>query len=99
VLKRYSLPVAASILGLALVLSPFADVHAAELRVLAGGAMSGVWADIKPQFEEASGHKLEIFFGTTPNVIKEATSGVAECFPQVRGHFPAATSFQILRHT
>jgi molybdate transport system substrate-binding protein len=37
--------------------------------------MSSVWADIKPQFEQASGHKLEIFFGTTPNLIKEATSG------------------------
>src|SRR5689334_2189108 len=49
--------------------------HAAELRLLAGGAMANVWADIKPQFEQASGHKLDIFFGTTPNLIKEATSG------------------------
>src|SRR6478752_6147198 len=74
-MKRYSLPVAASVLGLALVLSPSANLQAAELRLLAGGAMSSVWADIKPQFEQASGHKLEIFFGTTPNLIKEATSG------------------------
>ena len=51
------------------------NLPAPELRLLAGGAMSGVWADIKPQFEQASGHKLEIFFGTTPNLIKEATSG------------------------
>jgi molybdate transport system substrate-binding protein len=36
--------------------------------------MANVWAEIKPQFEQASGHKLEIFFGTTPNLIKEATS-------------------------
>ncbi|MEA2943991.1 MAG: molybdate transport system substrate-binding protein, partial [Bradyrhizobium sp.] len=73
-MKKYSLPVAASVLGLALVLSLSANVQAAELRLLAGGAMSGVWADIKPQFEQASGHRLEIFFGTTPNLIKEATS-------------------------
>src|SRR3954451_1770277 len=74
--KKYSLPVvAASVLGLALMLSPSANLQAAELRVLAGGAMSSVGADIKPQFEQASGHKLEIFFGTTPNLIKEATSG------------------------
>jgi molybdate transport system substrate-binding protein len=72
---RYPLTVAASVLGLALVLSPSANVQAAELRLLAGGAMSAVWADIKPQFEQASGHKLEIFLGTTPNLIKEATSG------------------------
>jgi molybdate transport system substrate-binding protein len=51
------------------------NLDAAELRVLAGGAMTNVWAEIKPQFEQASGHKLEIFFGTTPNLIKEATSG------------------------
>src|SRR3954451_23302850 len=73
--KRCLLVVAASVLGLALVLSPSANVQAAELRLLGGGAMSGVWADIKPQFEQASGHRLEIFFGTTPNLIKEATSG------------------------
>jgi molybdate transport system substrate-binding protein len=47
---------------------------AAELRLLAGGAMANVWAEIKPQFESVSGHKLEIFFGTTPNLIKESTS-------------------------
>src|SRR5215467_555300 len=51
------------------------NLAAAELRLLAGGAMAAVWAEIKPQFEQASGHKLEIFFGTTPNLIKEATSG------------------------
>src|SRR3954468_15374073 len=51
--------------------------HAAELRVLAGGAMTAVWAEIKPKFEQASGHTLDIFYGTTPNLIKEATSGKA----------------------
>jgi molybdate transport system substrate-binding protein len=51
------------------------DLRAAELRLLAGGGMTAVWAELKPQFEQASGHKLEIFFGTTPNLIKEATSG------------------------
>lgn len=49
--------------------------QAAELRVLAGGAMTAVWAEVKPKFEQVSGHKLNIFFGTTPNLIKEATSG------------------------
>jgi molybdate transport system substrate-binding protein len=52
-----------------------ANLRAAEIRLLAGGAMASVWADIKPQFERASGHTLEIFFGTTPNLIKEATAG------------------------
>ena len=48
---------------------------AAELRVLAGGGMAGEWTLLKPKFEQTSGHRLEIFFGTTPNLIKEATSG------------------------
>src|SRR6478672_10655482 len=74
-MQKHSLTVASTVLSLAFVLSTFTNVQAAELRLLAGGAMSGVWADIKPQFEQASGHKLEIFFGTTPNLIKEATSG------------------------
>src|SRR3954451_17152577 len=74
VMKMYSLTMAASVLGLAFVLCPSVNVQAAELRLLAGGAMSSVWTDIKPEFERASGHKLEIFFGTTPNLIKEATS-------------------------
>jgi molybdate transport system substrate-binding protein len=51
------------------------NLNAVELRLLAGGAMTNVWADLKPQFEQTSGHKLDIFFGTTPNLIKEATSG------------------------
>jgi molybdate transport system substrate-binding protein len=37
--------------------------------------MTAIWAEIKPKFEQDSGHKLDIFFGTTPNLIKEATSG------------------------
>jgi molybdate transport system substrate-binding protein len=69
-MNRYSLA-----LGLGLVLSPFANAQATEIRVLAGGAMSTVWAEIKPQFEQASGHTLVMFFGTTPNLIKEAASG------------------------
>jgi len=51
------------------------SANAAEIRVLAGGAMTAIWAEIKPKFEQDSGHKLDIFFGTTPNLIKEATSG------------------------
>jgi molybdate transport system substrate-binding protein len=61
--------------ALAVGVSLTTGAQAAELRVLAGGAMTAVWAEMKPRFEQASGHKLDIFFGTTPNLIKEATSG------------------------
>ena len=63
----------AVVIGLAMALAP--TVHAAELRVLTGGSMTAVWGELKPKFEHASGHTLDVFFGTTPNLIKEATSG------------------------
>jgi len=62
-------------LGLALVLSPIAGVQAAELQILAGGAMTGPLKELATQFEVASGHKLVFSFGTTPELIKLATSG------------------------
>jgi molybdate transport system substrate-binding protein len=61
--------------GLAAGMMLSSSASSTELRVLAGGAMTSVWADLKPKFEQTSGHKLDIFFGTTPNLIKEATSG------------------------
>jgi molybdate transport system substrate-binding protein len=62
-------------LGLALALSPLASLHAAELKVLAGGGMTIPLKELGPQFERATGHKLEIHFDSTPNLIKAATSG------------------------
>jgi molybdate transport system substrate-binding protein len=74
-MKKRSSTAVASTLCFAIVLLTITGAHAAELRVLAGGAMTAVWGELKPKFEQASGHKLEIFFGTTPNLIKEASSG------------------------
>lgn len=62
-------------LGLAPVLSPTGGLHAAELKVLAGGSLTSVLNELGPQFERASGHKLVIHFDSTPNLIKQATSG------------------------
>ena len=72
---RRILPAAASMLCLALVLSPIANVQAAELQILAGGAMTGPLRELAAQFESASGHKLVFRFGTTPELIKLATTG------------------------
>jgi molybdate transport system substrate-binding protein len=69
---KTSLLAAASMLGLALVLPPM--VEAAELKVLAGGSMTGPLNELGPQFERVSGHKLVIQFDSTPNLIKLATS-------------------------
>ena len=65
----------ASTLGLAIIPLWLTNVQAAELRVLAGGAMTTVWGELKPKFEQASGHKLIVRFGTTPELIKLATAG------------------------
>jgi len=71
---RKLLRAAASMLGLALVIPPMADLHAAELRVLAGGSMTGPLNELAPQFERASGHRLVIRFDSTPNLIKQIIS-------------------------
>jgi molybdate transport system substrate-binding protein len=63
------------LLGLALVLPSVTKVQAAELKVLAGGSLTGVLNELGPQFERDSGHKLVIHFDSTPNLIKLANSG------------------------
>jgi len=72
-MKKLWLIAAASMLGLAM--SPTTDLAAAELRILAGGSTVGWMNQLAPQFEQASGHKLVIHFDSTPNLIKQATSG------------------------
>jgi molybdate transport system substrate-binding protein len=62
---------AATMLGLAMVLAPAAG--AAELKVLAGGSMTASLKELGPQFERATGHKLDIQFGAAPELIKMAS--------------------------
>jgi molybdate transport system substrate-binding protein len=76
-MKKLLRDAAGSMLGLMLVCSPMTDVHAAELKMLAGGSMAGLLNELAPQFERASGHKLVIHFDSTPNLIKQAASGEA----------------------
>ncbi len=59
--------------GLLLAMTP--DTRAAELKVIAGGSMTGPLNQIVPGFEAATGHKLSIHFDSTPNLIKQAISG------------------------
>src|ERR1700740_1247633 len=72
-MKKLSL--AAPVAVLAIVMSSTASLKAAELKVLAGGSLTGPLTEIAPQFERASGHNLVIHFDSTPNLIKLATSG------------------------
>jgi molybdate transport system substrate-binding protein len=74
-MKGLSPTVAASMLGGALVICPMTSPGAAELKILAGGSMTGSLNELGPQFERSSGHKLVIHFDSTPNLIKQAISG------------------------
>ena len=51
------------------------DARAAELKMIAGGSMTGPLKEIVPQFEAATGHRLTVHFDSTPSLIKQATSG------------------------
>ena len=65
----------ASMLALALTSLSMVDMQAAELTILAGGGITGPMRELGPRFERATGHKLVFVFGTTPELIKQATSG------------------------
>jgi len=58
-----------------LLLSPGAGSYAAEVKVLANGALSEAFKEIVPQFERASGHKLTVRFAASPVVIKQIEAG------------------------
>jgi molybdate transport system substrate-binding protein len=74
-MKNALLGMAASLLQFALGLLPMAGAQAAELQVLAGGAMTTPMKELAARFEKTSGHKLIIRFGTTPELIRMVTTG------------------------
>jgi molybdate transport system substrate-binding protein len=102
-MKMPLLAAVASMLGVAPVLSPIGGLHAAELKVLAGGSLTSVLNELGPQFERASGHKLVIHFDTAPNLIRLATSGEPfdlgivpiDVFAEARARFTPAPTVDI----
>jgi molybdate transport system substrate-binding protein len=71
-MKASVLAAAMSMLSVTLVAPT--TVHAAELKVLAGGSIAGPLNELKSHFEHSTGHKLTIHFDSTPNLIKAVTS-------------------------
>jgi molybdate transport system substrate-binding protein len=50
---------------------------AAEVKLMAGAAMSGAFGELVPQFERATGHKIVIQYGSTGTFIKQIEAGEA----------------------
>ena len=62
-------------LGSILIMSSVSAAQAAELQIIAGGGIAGPLNVIASEFERASGHRIVIRYGTTPELIRMATSG------------------------
>jgi molybdate transport system substrate-binding protein len=63
------------IMAAALGLLPPAEAQGAEVRLLASNAFKPAFQDIVPPFEQASGHKLLITFGSTGNLRATVDKG------------------------
>lgn len=50
---------------------------AAEVKVMAGAAMSGAFGELVPQFERATGHKIVIQYGATGTFQRQIEAGEA----------------------
>ena len=59
-----------SVIAAIAMLALSANANAAELKVLAGASFAGSLKELGPQFEKATGHKLDIGYGAAPELIK-----------------------------
>jgi molybdate transport system substrate-binding protein len=50
-------------------------VKASELELIAGGSLAGLFKELGPQFEKASGQTLSIHFDSAPNIISRINAG------------------------
>ena len=48
---------------------------ASELKLIAGGSLAGLFKELGPLFEKASGHTLATHFDSTPNIVSRINAG------------------------
>src|SRR6266567_4080135 len=51
--------------------------QAAEIKILASGAVKEAYLELLPQFEQASGHKVVAEWSSTPDIRKRIAAGEA----------------------
>src|SRR5690349_10682249 len=61
--------------ALCMVMTAMTTAKASELKLIAGGSLAGLFKQLGPQFEQASGHTLSIHFDSTPNIISRINAG------------------------
>ena len=61
--RRKFLHLLAAKFGFIALLAQGVAANAAEVKVMAGAAMTGVFGELGPQFERATGHKIVIQYG------------------------------------
>jgi molybdate transport system substrate-binding protein len=66
---------AATKIGFMILLVQGLAAEAAEVRVIAGAAISPVMAELGPQFERATGHKLVIQYGIAGTIKRQIEAG------------------------
>ena len=76
-LRRKFFHLLAANLGFIALLTQCVDANAAEVKVMAGAAMRGAFAELVPQFEHASGHKIAIEYGAGTAFRKQIEAGEA----------------------
>src|SRR5262245_37046266 len=57
------------------ILSPLAPLRAAEIRVLSTGAIGAALNELRPRFESASGHTLNIQYALPPALLAKIEAG------------------------
>lgn len=62
------------LMALTLALAAAVPARAADLQVIAGGGIAVPLNEIVAQFEQSSGHKVTVRYGTAPELIKIATT-------------------------
>ena len=69
--------ITASKLALMILLPACLAAEAAEIKVLAGGAIAGALGELGPEFERATGHKVTLQYGLAPQVKRRIEGGEA----------------------